>query len=93
VPRAGLRTFRGVLSLAVIVAILVFGIWKHDVFFFPLGVAYVSYGMLRAAVLGLFVTPDEDEEAETAGPIVIGDTDQRTGELHRHRHLPPRSDA
>ena len=86
VPRAGVRTVRGILAFAVIIAILVFGVWKHDVFFFPLGVAYVTYGVVRAAVLGLFVTADEDEEAETAGPIVIGDTDRGSGELHRPRH-------
>jgi len=31
------------------------------------------------------VTADEDEDAETAGPIVIGDTDRGSAELHRHR--------
>ncbi|HEX4560348.1 MAG TPA: CDP-diacylglycerol--serine O-phosphatidyltransferase [Gemmatimonadales bacterium] len=85
VPRAGIRTVRGILSFAVIIAMLVFGIWKHDVFFFPLGVTYVTYGVVRAALLGLFVTADEDEEAETAGPIVIGDTDRGSAELHRPR--------
>ena len=93
VPRAGIKTVRGILSLTVIVAIVVFGVWKHDVFFFPLGVAYVSYGVIRAAVLGLFVTADEDEDAETSGPIVIGDTDRGSGELHRHRPHPPAEGA
>jgi CDP-diacylglycerol--serine O-phosphatidyltransferase len=91
VPRAGIRTIRGILSLTVIIAIVVFGVWKHDVFFFPLGVAYVSYGVIRAAVLGLFVTADEDEDAETSGPIVIGDTDRGSAELHRR--LPPAGGA
>jgi len=68
---------RGVLGLLFILSILFFGIWQHDEFFFPLGVAYMAYGVLRAALLGLFATPEEDEEAEIAGPIVLGDTDQR----------------
>ncbi|OLC05779.1 MAG: CDP-diacylglycerol--serine O-phosphatidyltransferase [Gemmatimonadetes bacterium 13_1_40CM_4_69_8] len=77
VPRAGFRTVRGVLGLLFILSILFFGIWQHDEFFFPLGVAYMAYGVLRAALLGLFATPDEDEEAEIAGPIVLGDSDRR----------------
>ncbi|HVH09858.1 MAG TPA: CDP-diacylglycerol--serine O-phosphatidyltransferase [Gemmatimonadales bacterium] len=74
-PRAGLRTMRGLLGLATIVFILVFGIREHDAFFFPLGVAYMAYGVLRATVLGFFFEAGEDEEAEIAGPIVISDRD------------------
>jgi len=64
------------LGLALIVVILVFGIWKHDVFLFPLGIVYMFYGVGRAILLGFFRAPAEDEEAEIAGPIVIDDTDQ-----------------
>jgi CDP-diacylglycerol--serine O-phosphatidyltransferase len=78
-PRAGFRTARGLLGLALIVVILVFGIWKHDVFLFPLGIAYMSYGVIRAVLLGFFNAPAEDEEAEIAGPIVIDETDQAYG--------------
>ncbi len=70
-PRAGFRSVRGLLGLTVIVVILVFGIWQHDVFLFPLGITYVCYGVLRAVLLGFFSAPAEDEEAEIAGPIVI----------------------
>jgi len=70
-PRAGLRTLRGLLGLATILLILVFGVRDHDAFFFPLGVAYMAYGVLRATVLGFFFEVGEDEEAEIAGPIVI----------------------
>jgi len=75
-PRAGFRTARGLLGLALIVVILVFGIWKHDVFLFPLGIAYMFYGVGRAILLGFFKAPAEDEEAEIAGPIVIDENDQ-----------------
>lgn len=71
VPRAGLRSVRGLLGLAVILFVLVFGIFEHDEFFFPLGVTYMLYGVGRAAVLGFFAEASEDEEAEIAGPIVI----------------------
>jgi hypothetical protein len=64
------------LGLALIVVILVFGIWKHDVFLFPLGIAYMTYGVVRAVLLGFFKAPAEDEEAEIAGPIVIDESDQ-----------------
>src|SRR3989441_6114612 len=73
VPRAGFRSVRGVLGLATILFTIVFGILEHDVFFFPLGIAYMSYGVLRAALLGLVTEREDDEEAEIAGPIVITD--------------------
>jgi CDP-diacylglycerol--serine O-phosphatidyltransferase len=74
-PRAGFRSARGLLGLTLIAVILVFGIWQHDVFLFPLGITYVAYGVLRAVLLGFFSAPAEDEEAEIAGPIVIGESD------------------
>lgn len=70
-PRAGFRSARGLLGLLLIVVILVFGIWQHDVFLFPLGLTYMFYGVVRAVLLGFFKGPAEDEEAEIAGPIVI----------------------
>jgi CDP-diacylglycerol--serine O-phosphatidyltransferase len=75
-PRAGFRTLRGLLGLTLIVVILVFGIWQHDVFLFPLGIVYMSYGVMRAVLLGFFKAPAEDEEAEIAGPIVIDESNQ-----------------
>ena len=75
-PRAGFRSLRGLLGLALITVILVFGIWQHDVFLFPLGITYVCYGVGRAVLLGFFAAPAEDEEAEIAGPIVIDESDQ-----------------
>lgn len=75
-PRAGFRTLRGLLGLALIVVILVFGIWQHDVFLFPLGIVYMFYGVGRAILLGFFKAPAEDEEAEIAGPIVIDESEQ-----------------
>src|SRR5213076_1304562 len=53
-PRAGLRTLKGFLGLATILFILVFGILEHDAFFFPLGITYMVYGILRATLLGFF---------------------------------------
>jgi len=75
-PRAGFRTLGGLLGLTLIVVILVFGIWRHDVFLFPLGIAYMFFGVGRAILLGFFRAPAEDEEAEIAGPIVIDESEQ-----------------
>jgi CDP-diacylglycerol---serine O-phosphatidyltransferase len=81
VPRAGVRSLRGVLGLATILFVVIFGLLEHDAFFFPLGIAYMAYGVLRAALLGFFAEADEDEEAEIAGPIVIAN-DERVPRLH-----------
>lgn len=74
VPRIGVRSVRGVLGLATNLTILAFGIWSRDVFFFPLGITYLTYGMVRAAVLGILERGDETEEAPTRAthlPFVI----------------------
>jgi CDP-diacylglycerol--serine O-phosphatidyltransferase len=70
-PRASVRDARGLLGLVVLLCILFFGIWRPGEFFFLLGLAYMTYGVVRAVVLGFLVPPEEDEAAEIAGPIVI----------------------
>ncbi len=76
-PRIGLRTMRGRLGLAVNLTILGFGIWSRDIFFFPLGIAYVSYGILRAAVVGFMERGDVDQDEATAGPALVDDAERR----------------
>ena len=39
----------------------------------------MSYGVIRAVLLGFFKAPAEDEEAEIAGPIVIDESNQAYG--------------
>src|SRR2546426_598047 len=84
-PRAGLRSARGLLGLVTMVFILTFGILEHDAFLFPLGVAYMTYGVLRATVLGFFFEAEEDEDTEIAGPIVITDS-EGPGDAYEPRH-------
>ncbi len=87
VPRIGVRSIRGVLGLATNLTILAFGIWSRDVFFFPLGLAYLTYGMVRAAVLGILERGDENDESSTQGthlPFVI-----RNRESHGRRGPEP----
>src|SRR5437870_7365620 len=84
-PRAGLRSVRGLLGLVTMLFILTFGILEHDAFLFPLGVAYMTYGVLRATVLGFFFEAEEDEDTEIAGPIVITDS-EGPGDAYEPRH-------
>jgi CDP-diacylglycerol--serine O-phosphatidyltransferase len=79
-PRIGIRSIRGVAGLAVHLTIPGFGIWSRDIFFFPLGITYVTYGVVRGAVLGFLERgEDETDEEEAAGPILVNQTPRRSG--------------
>ncbi len=84
VPRIGIRTPRGRLGLAVHLTLIGFAIWNRDIFFFPFGISYLAYGMVRSAVVGIQERgeePDEDEsEPADDVPFLV-----RDGELGRRR--------
>jgi CDP-diacylglycerol--serine O-phosphatidyltransferase len=61
-PRIGLRTARGLGGLAIVLTVVGFGIWSRDIFFFPLGLAYLTYGLLRAAVVGFLERGDGNDD-------------------------------
>jgi CDP-diacylglycerol--serine O-phosphatidyltransferase len=68
-PKIGLRSWKGMLGLAGMLFI-VFGVsyWR-SAFFFPFGIGYVVYGLLRAAFLGMWERrPGRD--AYTGAPIL-----------------------
>jgi CDP-diacylglycerol--serine O-phosphatidyltransferase len=92
IPRAGLRTPQGLLGLAIILIVVVFGIWRHDAFFFPLGIAYVTYGVVRAALLGVIEPRGREEHVEIVGPKPVPDDPDRLDEAYgpRRRGIPPR---
>jgi CDP-diacylglycerol--serine O-phosphatidyltransferase len=69
-PRVGFRSVRGVLGLTVNLTFLAFGIWSRDIFFFPLGIAYLTYGMVRAAALGILERSDENDESPQRTPQI-----------------------
>ncbi|NIM50311.1 MAG: CDP-diacylglycerol--serine O-phosphatidyltransferase [Gemmatimonadales bacterium] len=78
-PRIGIRTWHGRLGLAVNLTIIGFAIWGRDIFFFPLGIAYTSYGIVRAAVTG-FLERGEEEPREGARarrtiPFIVRDSE------------------
>jgi CDP-diacylglycerol---serine O-phosphatidyltransferase len=68
-PRARLPSVRGLIGLATMLVVLVVGILKHDAFFFPLGVAYVAYGVLRAVFLGFLTEEIAGDPGDIAGLI------------------------
>ncbi|MFQ6046037.1 MAG: CDP-diacylglycerol--serine O-phosphatidyltransferase [Gemmatimonadales bacterium] len=74
IPRIGVRSMRGILGLAVNLTILGFGIWSRDIFFFPLGITYVSYGFARAAVVAYLERGEQAPDEATAageGPRLV----------------------
>lgn len=85
-PKIGFRTVRGLLGLAVNLTILGFGIWSRDIFFFPLGITYVTYGLARAAVLGLQERAYEGAERE---PSSLTSVRQLRPRSRRRRREPP----
>jgi CDP-diacylglycerol--serine O-phosphatidyltransferase len=68
-PRIGIRSARGILGLTIHLTILAFAIWARDIFFFPLGLAYLSYGLARAAVVGFLERGDDDDSSAEPDPI------------------------
>jgi CDP-diacylglycerol--serine O-phosphatidyltransferase len=57
-PAIGLRSAKGLLGLAVYLAILLGGILAPEYFLFPLGLFYMAFGLVRATVLGLMEWPE-----------------------------------
>lgn len=61
VPKFGFRNARGIATLALIVASVIAAFTIPELYFFPMLFLYVSYGMLKTLVLGLFEQlPDRD---------------------------------
>jgi CDP-diacylglycerol--serine O-phosphatidyltransferase len=81
-PRIGFRTRRGLLGLMVNLTILGFGIWERDIFFFPLGITYLTYGLVRSAVEGFL---ERGEDAERPASVVVHDIDA-AGRVRRREH-------
>jgi CDP-diacylglycerol--serine O-phosphatidyltransferase len=94
-PPIGLRSAKGRFGLAVHLAILVGGIVAPEYFLFPLGLAYMIFGLTRATVLGLMERPEpaaasEEQlaDASDAGDAVPQDTtvERRAGWIDRRKH-------
>ena len=73
-PRIGVRTTRGWLGLIVNGTVLGFAIFSRDIFFFPLGIVYVSYGLVRAAITGILERGEDDaasDQVPTPQPALV----------------------
>jgi CDP-diacylglycerol---serine O-phosphatidyltransferase len=53
-PKVGLRSMRAALGLVLVLAIVLGVAYFQRSFFFPFGVAYVAYGLVRAVLLGMW---------------------------------------
>lgn len=93
VPKFGFSNFRGFLVFAWLLTLIALAIWVPALFFFPMSVGYVSYGVLKALVLGFFERlPEEDPMLDDEGGDEAGaELREITYEgLAPRKHLLPR---
>jgi CDP-diacylglycerol--serine O-phosphatidyltransferase len=77
-PTFSIKTLRGVIGLASFIGLLFGLIFLPKQFFFPVGVVYVLFGVLRAVFLGLVDRGDENGDAEQPTPGVVPLTSRPT---------------
>jgi CDP-diacylglycerol--serine O-phosphatidyltransferase len=91
-PTFSVKTAKGILGLALFVALLVGFILLPKEFFFPVGVAYVLFGVLRAVFLGLVERPDDEhDDAAPSEHVVPLNSGRHARQMHRRhsRHNRP----
>ena len=64
-PRIGVRTARGLAGIGVYLIVLWFAAFSRDIFFFPLAIAYVTYGLARW-VISVLERGDDDQDHDEA---------------------------
>ncbi len=67
-PAAGLGSWRRVMGLALYLAILAGGLLAPEYVLFPLGLFYVSFGLVRSLTLALAERPDNGDGSDDADP-------------------------
>jgi len=91
-PGIGVRSARGLFGLGVYLAILLGGILAPEYFLFPLGLFYVSYGIVRATILGLMereTAAEADERIADGGePEPLPVTHERRANWRDRRQMP-----
>jgi CDP-diacylglycerol---serine O-phosphatidyltransferase len=90
VPKFGFRTLKGVLTLTAFVGTVVAAFTIPSLFFFPALLTYVTYGVVKAIVLGFFERlPDRDLllDTEDADDADAETRDIDYNELAPHRRL------
>ncbi|HEX6937813.1 MAG TPA: CDP-diacylglycerol--serine O-phosphatidyltransferase [Longimicrobiales bacterium] len=89
-PKFGLRTARGLATLALMLAAMAAALTIPSLFFFPALLAYVAYGVLKALVLGFFERLPErdpllDEEGGDEAGAELREIDYDELSPHRRR--------
>ncbi len=84
-PRIGLRSVKGLLGSGVHVLLIWFAIADRDIFFFPLGIAYLIYGVLRW-VAAAFVERGDDGTEEDQPDLTLHQAPD-TPPDHRSQHV------
>ena len=97
-PTFSIRTVRGIAGLSAFLGLIIGILVVPREFFFPLGVGYVSYGVLRSAFLGLVERVDDEPDAQPLDGddiVSIGPSrPSRRAHGHSNRpHRPPGQDA
>ena len=90
-PAIGLRSVRGLLGLAVYVAILLGGILAPEYFLFPLGLFYMVFGLVRATILGLMEWPEaraHERRGRGGEPPAASSPSERRGAWSDRRRKP-----
>lgn len=59
-PQVGIRSVKGIFGLAFHLMVLILGLTVPEYFFFPLGLTYLAYGLVRFALVGLAEKPEAD---------------------------------
>jgi CDP-diacylglycerol--serine O-phosphatidyltransferase len=88
VPKFGFRTLKGVLTLAWFVIVVVASFTIPSLFWFPVLMTYVAYGVLKAVALGFFERlPDRDLLLDDEEP---DEADAELREIDYNELSPPR---
>ncbi|MHB8839396.1 MAG: CDP-alcohol phosphatidyltransferase family protein, partial [Gemmatimonadaceae bacterium] len=101
-PRFSLRNWYGAFGVVVFVAVIAGMFFLPKQFFFPLGVVYVTTGLVIAIVRGLFDMPspfeseDDDDESsaddESPAFATASASSKRLDDHHRRRRHRPRGE-
>ncbi len=88
VPKFGFRTLKGILTLTWFVVVVVASFTIPSLFWFPVLLTYVLYGVLKAVVLGFFERlPDRDMLLDDEDP---DDADAEVRNIDYNELSPPR---
>ncbi|MFN2327212.1 MAG: hypothetical protein ABR551_15215, partial [Gemmatimonadales bacterium] len=88
VPKFGFRSSKGILALLLFIAVVVGSFTVPSLFWFPLLMTYVAYGVLKSVVLGFFERlPDRDMLLDDEDP---DDADAEVRDIDYNELSPPR---